>query len=324
MTSPRAGFLALTCLLTAPAAPAQEVPISGAELRLTAKTSGVLRVMFENASDTPLVQIEFRLVQPGERAPNVTLSSSLSAVPLPKGQRRTIDIDLRTSPNVTSAWIAKAGFADGTAVGLPAVDEKIRLVSVERLAQLTYSAVITNLRPVPIEAFTIEELAPHSTRVTGATAQDFCVAEPSPARPGMGRIEPGEQRHVDLRLPSRAEAVGPPSVRLALVVFDDLRVEGDGKLRDELFSRRDLRARSYEAAIAAVREAQAQPAGQSVSFLEARHAQWKSARADEANLLADVLQAANPERAPFDLTAKVLIEAWERQLSRLRRHQNPR
>src|SRR5215204_902491 len=58
-----AGFRALLLVLAASpaAATAQDIPVSGAEVRLLQKTSGLLRVIVENTQDSPLTAVHLVL-----------------------------------------------------------------------------------------------------------------------------------------------------------------------------------------------------------------------------------------------------------------------
>lgn len=222
--------------------------------------------------------------------------------------------------DVSLAEFAKATFADGSALVGPAVAQRLTLVSVERLAQQTYSASIVNRRTVAIEAFGFEEMVPYETRVLRAQRMDFALADPATPPPGLGRIAPGEEREVRLQAQTQAESVRPPVVRLSFVLFDDLRFEGRVEARDELFREREKTAQAIAAALEAVRQALALPPGEAIPFLERRRAEWSVSRSYDAHLLQDLLSGPGNSTIPFDRAARFLTDHWEQQLTRLRRH----
>lgn len=312
-----AGLAAVLLLLaSAPSAAAiQAIPIAGVELRLLQKTGGVLRVIIENTQDSPLTAVHL-LLSPAHGV--LTHAANFDA-PVVKGERRTIDIDLRSNPDISSATFGKATFSDGGVLGGPAVAQRLTLVSVERLAQLTYSALIVNRRPVPIEAFGLEEIAPYETRVLRAHRMDFALADPATPRPGVGRIAPGEEREVRLQAQTQAESVKAPVVRLSFVLYEDLSFEGRQDARNELFAAREKTAEAVAAALEAVRQAAALPDGQAIPFLERRRAEWAASRSYEAHLLEEVLGGVGKSTVPFERAARFHTDYWEQQLTRLLR-----
>src|SRR5215203_292118 len=90
--------LLLLFVSVAAAAVAQDIPITGVELRLLQKTSGVLRVIIENTQDSSPTLVQLVLSRPSHVGV-ITYTANLDTAVV-KGERRTFDIDLRSMPDV--------------------------------------------------------------------------------------------------------------------------------------------------------------------------------------------------------------------------------
>jgi hypothetical protein len=201
----------------------------------------------------------------------------------------------------------------------PKLEAGAPVVISSRQATLTdFVASVKNLRNVPIEAIGLEFIEPGATRPTSGRMSDYCTV---PAVSPTGRIAPGEAREFRLNRQYR-DGSRLPTVRISVVLFDDLTFEGSAARRDELWRTRERQAEEVTFAMAVRTEAAKKRDEDVLAFLIARRADrakdlHAQGRARNLHVLDRLIEAAriSPERVR-DAAALERLEVERRALLR--------
>lgn len=132
---------------------------------------------------------------------------------------------------------------------------------------------IENLRDIPLEAWEIQIQDDPKGTMTSGHAVDFAsVVEEVP--PGQGPLKPHEVREEFLRADEVNAGTALPAARLRFASWSDLSYEGEKAARDEMYARREQRAKACEYWVAALTAAAGMSPADALASLHARQEEF--------------------------------------------------